>query len=126
MTTASTKKENFIESLKHQILVCDGAIGTELRKRIPANLPCIDACNVSDDHVDKVVEVHRAYATAGADVIQTNTYQANRESLAIHGLADRVEEINRAGVRLARSGAGRDLLCCWLGWADLISIYKSD
>lgn len=106
MTTASTKKENFIESLKHQILVCDGAIGTELRKRIPANLPCIDACNVSDDHVDKVVEVHRAYATAGADVIQTNTYQANRESLAIHGLANQVEEINRAGVRLARSGAG--------------------
>ena len=106
MTTTPTKKENFIESLKHRVLVCDGAIGTELRKRIPANLPCVDACNVSDEHAEKVLEIHRAYADVGADVIQTNTYQANREALAIHGLADQVKEINRAGVRLAHSAAG--------------------
>ncbi len=106
MTTTPTKKENFLESLKHRVLVCDGAIGTELRKRIPVNLPCVDACNVSEEHANKVMEIHRAYANVGADVIQTNTYQANREALAIHGLADQVEEINRAGVRLARLGAG--------------------
>lgn len=106
MTTTLTKKENFLESLKHRVLVCDGAIGTELRKWIPANLPCVDACNISDEHVEKVVGVHRAYTDAGADVIQTNTYQANREALAIHGLVDQVEEINRAGVRLAHSAAG--------------------
>ena len=97
------RKDNFIEALAHQILVCDGAIGTELRKRIPSHLQCVDACNVSAEHSEKVVAIHRAYADAGADVIQTNTYQANREALTVHGLADQVEEINRTGVMLARA-----------------------
>ena len=99
-------KDNFMESLTHRILVCDGAIGTELRKHISAHLPCVDVCNISDEYADEVVKIHQAYASAGADVIQTNTYQANREALAIHGYGDQVEAINRAGVRLARSGAG--------------------
>ena len=99
------KKDTFMEALARRVLVCDGAIGTELRKRIPAYLQCIDACNISTAHVDKVTAVHRAYIEAGADVIQTNTYQANREALAIHGLADQVEEINSAGVLLAREAA---------------------
>ncbi len=86
--------------------MCDGAIGTELRKRIPAHLSCVDACNIFDEYRDAVVEIHREYAAVGADVIQTNTYQANREALAIHGLAEQVEAINRAGVKLARRGAG--------------------
>ena len=102
MTPISRKQDNFIETLAHRILVCDGAIGTELRKRIPAYLQCVDACNISTEHAEKVMAVHRAYADAGADVIQTNTYQANREALAVHGLADQVEEINRTGVQLAR------------------------
>ena len=94
-----------MEVLAHRILVCDGAIGTELRKRIPAYLQCVDACNISTEHAEKVMAIHRAYADAGADVIQTNTYQANREALAVHGLADQVEEINRMGVQLAREAA---------------------
>ncbi|RKU33583.1 bifunctional homocysteine S-methyltransferase/methylenetetrahydrofolate reductase [Candidatus Poribacteria bacterium] len=102
MTTTLRKKDNFMESLAHQILVCDGAIGTELRKRIPAYLQCVDACNISTEHAEKVMAIHRAYADAGADVIQTNTYQANREALAVHGLAEQVEEINKTGVALAR------------------------
>ena len=101
MTTTS-RKDNFIEALAHRILVCDGAIGTELRKRVPLYLQCVDACNISTEHAEKVTAVHRAYADAGADVIQTNTYQANREALAVHGLAEQVEEINRTGVMLAR------------------------
>ena len=98
----TTKKDNFIEALARQILVCDGAIGTELRKRIPSYLQCVDACNISTEHAEKVTAIHRAYVDAGADVIQTNTYQANREALAVHALADQVEEINRTGVMLAR------------------------
>ena len=94
-----------MEALAHQILVCDGAIGTELRKRIPSYLQCVDACNISTEHAEKVAAVHRAYVDAGADVIQTNTYQANREALAVHGLAEQVEEINRTGVLLARAAA---------------------
>ena len=105
MATLSPKRERFIESLAHRILVCDGAIGTELRKRIPSHLQCVDACNLSTEHAEKVVAVHRAYIDAGADVIQTNTYQANREALAIHGLAEQVAEINSTGVSLARAAA---------------------
>ena len=85
--------------------MCDGAIGTELRKRIPAHLQCVDACNTSDEHAKKITAIHRAYVDAGADVIQTNTYQANREALAIHGLSEQVEEINKTGVVLAREAA---------------------
>ncbi len=124
MTTIPTNKENFIESLRHRVLVCDGAIGTELRKRIPANLPCVDACNISGEHANKVLEIHRAYADVGADVIQTNTYQANGEALAIHGLADQVEDINRAGVRLARQGAGNS--CYIAGSVGQIPFHTED
>ena len=101
MTTTLRKKDNFLDALAHRILVCDGAIGTELRKRIPTYLQCLDACNISTEHAEKVTAIHRAYADAGADVIQTNTYQANREALAVHGLAEQVEEINKTGVLLA-------------------------
>ena len=94
-----------MESLAHQILVCDGAIGTELRKRIPAYLQCLDACNISMEHAEKVTATHRAYVEAGADVIQTNTYQANREALTVHALSEQVKEINRMGVVLAREAA---------------------
>ena len=105
MATTSRRHDNFLEALARRVLVCDGAIGTELRKRIPSHLQCVDACNISTEHAEKVVAVHRAYIDAGADVIQTNTYQANREALAIHGLANQVEEINSAGVLLAREAA---------------------
>ena len=113
-----------MESLAHRILVCDGAIGTEIRKRIPAYLQCIDACNISTEHAEKVMAVHRAYADAGADVIQTNTYQANREALAVHGLTEQVEEINRTGVRLAREAAPET--CYVAGSVGQISFHDLD
>ena len=103
METTHSRKNNFIDALTHRILVCDGAIGTEIRKQVPAHLQCVDACNISTEYAEKVSMVHRAYAAAGADVIQTNTYQANSEALAVHGLAEQVEEINRSGVSLARA-----------------------
>ena len=99
------RKDNFLQALARQILVCDGAIGTELRNRVPSYLQCVDACNISEEHAEKVSAIHRAYVDAGADVIQTNTYQANREALAVHGLADKVKEINKAGVLLAHAVA---------------------
>jgi methionine synthase I (cobalamin-dependent) len=102
---ANSRKENFMQALARQILVCDGAIGTELRKRVPSHLQCVDACNISTEHAENVSAIHHAYIDAGADVIQTNTYQANREALAVHGLAEQVKEINKAGVLLARAVA---------------------
>lgn len=95
----------FIEALAQRILVCDGALGTELRQNIKAHLPCVDACNISDEQADVVKRIHQAYVNAGADVIQTNTYQSNRRALSIHGLGDKVDEINRTGVLLAQSVA---------------------
>ncbi len=103
MNTELPAKINFVDALTERILVCDGAIGTELRQRIKTHLHCVDACNISNTHADTVKEIHQAYVNAGADVIQTNTYQANRKALSIHGLADKVDEINRAGVLLAQS-----------------------
>ena len=103
MSTDLSSKNRFLNALTDRVLVCDGAIGTELRKRIPSYLPCVDACNIDVDYVDEVIKVHSEYVDVGADVIQTNTYQANRESLAVHGYSEQVETINRAAVRLARS-----------------------
>ncbi|MYF98331.1 bifunctional homocysteine S-methyltransferase/methylenetetrahydrofolate reductase [Candidatus Poribacteria bacterium] len=122
--TYSRLSDNFMESLSQRVLVCDGAIGTELRKRIPVYLSCVDACNISDEYAEEVVKIHHAYSVAGADVIQTNTYQANREALAIHGFGDRVEEINRAGVRLARSGTGKS--CYIAGSVGQITFQTED
>lgn len=106
MSINSISNNNFLDALSNRVLVCDGAIGTELRKRIKVLLPCVDACNIIEEYADEVVKIHTAYVNAGADVIQTNTYQANREALSTHGFSDQVDEINRAGVRLARSATG--------------------
>ena len=122
--TITSKKNNFIEALAQQVLVCDGAIGTELRKRIPSHLQCVDACNISTEHAEKVVAIHRAYADAGADVIQTNTYQANTEALEIHGLADQVKEINKTGVMLARDAVPET--CYVAGSVGQIPFHTSD
>jgi homocysteine S-methyltransferase len=61
---------------------------------------CFDALNLAKPAL--VGEVHRAYLEAGSQVIQSNTFGANRYKLAAHGLQDKVAEINRAGVELAR------------------------
>ncbi len=106
MSINANSFNNFMDAISNRVLVCDGAIGTELRKHIPGLLPCVDACNIIEEYADEVVQIHTAYVNAGADVIQTNTYQANREALATHGFSDKVDEINRAGVRLARSAGG--------------------
>lgn len=67
---------------------------------------CPDTWNLS--HPDRVEEVARAYVEAGSDIILANTFRANRVALAGYGLADRVEEINRAGIEIARrAAAGR-------------------
>ena len=94
-------KLNFLERLKSdKPLLADGAMGTMLHARgIPIDA-CFDGLNLSKP--DHVRSVHRAYVNAGADLIETNTFGANRYKLADHGLEEQVEEINRTGVRLVR------------------------
>ena len=95
---------SFLEALHDRVLVCDGAMGSMLYDRGVFVNQSFEALNLTRPEL--VAEVHRAYAEAGADVIETNTFGANQVKLAGFGLADRLAEINRAGVRLARQAAG--------------------
>ena len=91
---------SFLELLKNGAILFDGAMGTLLHGQ-GANLDrCLDELNLT--RPDMVVDAHRAYIEAGAQVIETNTFGANRLKLSEHGLEDKVAEINHAGVHLAR------------------------
>jgi len=92
--------DTFLERLAQGPLLFDGAMGTMLHSRGASLERPFDELNVT--HPALVAEVHRAYIEAGAQVIETNTFGANRLKLGEHGLADRVTDINRAGVELAR------------------------
>jgi methionine synthase I (cobalamin-dependent) len=84
-------------------LLSDGAMGTQLNERGVAFDQCFDQINLTQPEL--VREIHRAYIQAGSQIIQTNTFGANRYKLAEHGLEDKVALINRAGVILARQAA---------------------
>jgi 5-methyltetrahydrofolate--homocysteine methyltransferase len=99
---------NILQRLQSGPLVCDCAMGTELQKlglNVGAELG--ELWNLTEDRV-KVQSVHRANVAAGSDVILTNTFGANPFKLAHYGVADRLGEINRAGVRIAREVVGAD------------------
>ena len=95
---------SFFEALHDRVLVCDGAMGSVLYDRGVFVNQAFEALNLTRPAL--VVEVHRAYVEAGADVIETNTFGANRMKLSGFGLADRLVQINVAGVRLARQATG--------------------
>jgi homocysteine S-methyltransferase len=82
-------------------LLADGAMGTLLHSRGVPFDRCFDELNLSDP--DVVAGVHREYLEAGAQIVLTNTFGANRFKLAKHGLEARLEAINRAGVEVARA-----------------------
>lgn len=81
-------------------LLADGAMGTLLHAHGVEHTHCFDELNLSDP--TKVAEVHRQYIEAGAQIVLTNTFGANRYKLHKHGLDDKTAEINRAAVALAR------------------------
>ncbi len=81
-------------------VISDGAMGTLLNSRGVQFDGCFDALNLANPAL--VAEIHHEYIDAGAQMIQTNTFGANRYKLARHGLAERVAEINAAGVDLAK------------------------
>lgn len=88
-----------------RVLVCDGAMGTMLHAAGAALDRSLPELNLSDPGL--IATIHDSYLIAGADIIQANTFGANRLWLADHGLPDKVTEINRAGARLARAAADR-------------------
>jgi methionine synthase I (cobalamin-dependent)/5,10-methylenetetrahydrofolate reductase len=81
-------------------VLCDGAMGTMLYARGVFINRCYDELNLSQPEL--VREIHAEYLQAGAEVIETNTFGGNAFRLEQHGLKDKVREINKAGVKIAR------------------------
>lgn len=94
---------NLLERLNSGIILADGAMGTMLHSRGVSFDKCFDELNLTNPTA--VADVHREYIEAGAQLVLTNTFGANRFKLGKHGLQDEVAEINRAGVQLARKVA---------------------
>ncbi|HYX85485.1 MAG TPA: bifunctional homocysteine S-methyltransferase/methylenetetrahydrofolate reductase [Gaiellales bacterium] len=99
-----------IDRLGKDVLVGDGGMGSLLQAAV-VRARCPEEANLIAP--EQVVTLHAAFIAAGADVIETNTYGANPVKLAAHKLDDAFEEVNRAGVKLAREArevSGRDVL----------------
>ena len=92
--------QKFLDLLEAQTLLIDGAMGTMLHARGIGFDKCFDELNLTNPAA--VAEIHREYIEAGAQLIITNTFGANRFKLSKHGLQDEVVEINCRGVELAK------------------------
>ena len=90
----------FLARLARGPLLGDGAMGTQLHARGFGFERSFDELNLTQPTV--VEEIHRAYISAGAELIETNTFGANAIKLARHGLQSKVRDINFAAVKLAR------------------------
>src|ERR1700733_11300181 len=95
----------FAEIFSDRPVLADGAMGTVLEARGVFTNRSYDELNLSDPNL--IVAVHEEYLLAGAEILETNTFGANRFRLSRHGLGTKVEEINAAGVRLARQAVER-------------------
>jgi methionine synthase / methylenetetrahydrofolate reductase (NADH) len=101
-------KKSFRETVAREVLLADGAMGTLLVSRGAAPEQAKSPLNLTDP--ESVREVHDDYRDAGARILTTNTWDANRVKLTAHEWADSLEKINREGVRLAREAASGELV----------------
>lgn len=92
--------ESFLQALKRRLLLADGAMGTELQRAGLEPGGCGERWNLI--HPERVLAIQRAYVDAGSDCLTTNTFGGSRIMLARHGIADEVEAVAKAGVRIAR------------------------
>ncbi|HEV2224270.1 MAG TPA: homocysteine S-methyltransferase family protein, partial [Candidatus Acidoferrales bacterium] len=93
------KIEDLNERLLDSVLIGDGAMGSMLYELLGPQR-CLDELNSTQ--AEAVFRVHQTYLEAGAQIIETNTFGANRHKLAALGLGDRVGEFNHRGVKIAR------------------------
>ncbi|MDA3970210.1 MAG: bifunctional homocysteine S-methyltransferase/methylenetetrahydrofolate reductase, partial [Desulfobulbaceae bacterium] len=100
-------KPDFIDYLDNKILLGDGAIGTYLYAKGIELGKDIERLNISEP--DLIYSIHEEYIRAGSQLIETNTFGANRAKLEAAGLEAKIKEINQTGVQLARRAAGRDV-----------------
>jgi len=91
--------DEFQQRLRDSVLIADGAMGSYLYETLGAQR-CVDELNAT--RAEEVFRVHMAYLEAGAHILETNTFGANRNKLAAYGLEDRVTEFNHRGVKIAR------------------------
>ncbi|MDQ6760685.1 MAG: homocysteine S-methyltransferase family protein, partial [Acidobacteriota bacterium] len=98
-----TRQKEFREQLGNRVMVADGAMGTVLYSKGIFINRCFDELNLSAPALVK--EIHQEYVKAGAEILETNTFGANRLRLAAFGLVENLVAINHAGVRLAREAA---------------------
>src|SRR5215469_13147343 len=97
---------SLLETLRSgRVLLMDGAMGTELQRAGIGENECYELWNLT--HPERVRAIHEAYVDAGAEVLLTNTFQANPRYLGRHGKGDLLESIIGRGVDLARSVAGQ-------------------
>ena len=104
------KIQDFNDRLKDAILIADGAMGSLLHETVGPQR-CFDELNTNEP--EAVFRVHQAYIEAGAQIIETNTFGANRFKLAPLGLGDEVQRLNSRGVKIAREArdsASREVL----------------
>src|SRR6476646_9581987 len=102
-TSISTRAQEFRDQLSRRVIVADGAMGTMLYSRGVFINRCFDELNLSA--ADMVRQIHQEYVKAGAEILETNTFGASRPRLASFGIAEKLQDINRAAVRLAREAA---------------------
>ncbi len=100
-------KKPYLERIKEGVILFDGAMGTMLYDKGIFINQCFENINLTDP--DKVMEIHREMASAGAQVLTTNTFGANPIRLKSYDLDDKTAMINRQGVMLAKTVAGEDL-----------------
>ena len=93
------KIEEFEQRLRDSVLIADGAMGSLLYETLGPQR-CMDELNAT--RAEEVFRIHMAYLEAGAHIIETNTFGANRNKLAAFGLEERVAEFNHRGVKIAR------------------------
>ncbi|MFP4081500.1 MAG: bifunctional homocysteine S-methyltransferase/methylenetetrahydrofolate reductase [Candidatus Aminicenantes bacterium] len=96
--------KSFLERLEEdEVLICDGAMGTMLYSKGIYINRCFDELNLTDANM--VGEVHKSYVHSGTDILETNTFGANRYKLQPHGLEEKLYDINFHGVKIARQAA---------------------
>lgn len=103
--TCKNRASEFRDQVSNRVLVADGAMGTMLYAKGVFINRCYDELNLSLP--DTVREVHAEYIKAGSEILETNTFGANRVRLAAFGLTEKLDSINQAGVRIAREAAGK-------------------
>ena len=101
---APRRQKSFLEAIQNSIVVSDGAMGTMLYARGIFLNRCFDELNLTSREL--VSDIHQQYLDAGAEVLTTNTFGANRYKLQPYGLEEKVREVNRVGAEFARAVAG--------------------